>query len=141
MLKIVLRQMRRSNGLIDDVVVYGAPEDYQKLSEQVKAAVSSSNAVVLQSDTSICIEITKCNELDDLFTSLQNENNEYFTTKAWEARNILRVSGSEKLLTELSLFLSDLSGRGEGYSYISEFSDHSEYSSHSPEWRLHVQNT
>ena len=76
MLKIVLRQMRRSNGLIDNVVVYGAPEDYQKLSEQVKAAVSSSNAVVLQSDTSICIEITKCNELDDLFTSLQNENNE-----------------------------------------------------------------
>ena len=141
MLKIVLRQMQRSNGLIDDVVVYGAPEDYQKFSEQVKTAASSSNAVVLQSDSSICIEISKCNESDDLFTSLQNQSNEYFTTKAWEDRNILRVSGSGKLLTELSLFLSDLSGRGEGYSYISEFSELSEYSSHSPQWRLHVQNT
>jgi hypothetical protein len=133
--------MFRPNGLIDDVVVYGAPEDYEQFSEQVRAAISLPDAVVLKSDSPICIEISKNNESEDLFTSLQNESDEYFLMKDWNARSILRVVGSEAVLSELSEFLSDLSGRGEGYSYISEFSVSSKYSRISPEWRFHVQNT
>jgi hypothetical protein len=133
--------MYRSNGLIDDFVVYGAPEDYLKFSELVKAAISSPGVVVLECDSPIHIEISKDYPFNMLFTTLQNESNEYFLTKDWEARNILRVFGTEAILDELSSFLIDLSGRGEGYSYISEFSEQSEYSNQSPEWRLHVQNT
>lgn len=133
--------MFRPNGMIDDVVVYGAPEDYEQFSEQVRAATSSPDAVVLNSDSLICIEISKNNESEDLFTSLQNGRNEYFSMADWKARSILRVVGSEAVLNELSEFLSDLAGRVEGYSYISEFSVFSEYSDSSPEWRLHVENT
>ncbi|MCK9202327.1 MAG: hypothetical protein M0P42_14440 [Gallionella sp.] len=140
-LRIELRQMFRPNGLIDDVVVYGVPEDYRQFSERVKAAISLPDEVVLSTDSPICIEISKGNESEGLFTSLQNESNEYFSMKDWNARNILRVVGSEAVLRELSEFLTCLSGSGDGYSYISEFSISSEYSRYSPEWRLHVQNT
>jgi hypothetical protein len=140
-LKIELRQMFRPNGLIDDVVIYGTPEDYELFSERVSSALSSPDAVVLNSDSPMCIEISMNKESEDLFTSLQNENNEYFSMKDWNARSILRVVGSEAVLRELSEFLSDLSGKGKGYSYISEFSASSKYSGLSPEWRLHVQNT
>ena len=141
MLKIQLRQMFRSNGLIDDVVVYGSVEDYVQFSERVRASIFSSNAVLLDSDSPIRIEISKNNEFEELFTSLQNESNDYFSMADWNARSILRLVGSEAVLKTLSEFLYDLSGRGEGYSYISEFSDSSEYSNSSPEWRLHVQVT
>ena len=140
MLRIELRQIFRSNGLIDDVVVYGAPEDYEQFSKQIKAAISSSDAVVLNSDSPILIEISKDNKSEILFTSLQNESDEYFSMEDWSARSILRVIGSEAVLKKLSEFLPDLSGRGEGYSYISEFSISNEYSSFSPEWRFHVKN-
>jgi hypothetical protein len=140
-LRIELRQMFRSNGLIDDVVVFGKPEDYQQFSERVKAAIASSAPVVLECEPTVCVEISKNNSSDDLFTSLQNESNEYFSMQAWEARNILRVTGPESILSQLSAFLTALSAKGEGYSYISEFSESSSYSRYSPEWRLHVQNT
>ena len=140
MLRIELRQIFRSNGLIDDVVFYGAPEDYEQFSKQIKAAISSSDAVVLNSDSPILIEISKDNKSEILFTSLQNESDKYFSMEDWSARGILRVIGSEAALKKLSEFLSDLSGRGEGYSYISEFSISNEYSSFSPEWRFHVKN-
>lgn len=38
MLKIEARQMYRSNGLIDDLVVYGIADDYVRLSERIEAA-------------------------------------------------------------------------------------------------------
>lgn len=133
--------MFRSNGLIDDVVIYGAPEDYQLFAERVRVAISSSEVVILDSDSSIRIEVSKDNASDDLFTSLQNESGEYCSMQDWQSRNVLRVSGSDAQLGELSAFLFDLSGRGEGYSYISEYSKSSGYSRYSPEWRLHVQNT
>ncbi|MCG8314881.1 MAG: hypothetical protein MI976_16855 [Pseudomonadales bacterium] len=141
MLRIELRKMFRSNGLIDDVLVYGTPEDYAQFSEHVNIAISSPEAVVLSGESPICIEISKDNNSDHLFTSLQNERNEYYSMEDWEARSILRVVGTEVVLNELSSFLHDLSARGEGYSYISEFSASSEYSIFSPEWRLNVQNT
>lgn len=133
--------MFRSNGLIDDVVTYGTPTDYVQFSEKVRAAAGSPDAVMLNTDSPILIEISKNNESEELFTSLQNESNDYFSMKDWNARNILRVVGSETILRELSAFLSDLSVRGKGYSYISEFSVSSTYSRYSPEWRLQVHNT
>jgi hypothetical protein len=141
MLRVEFRQMFRTNGLIDDFVVFGYPEDYVQFSEKVRAAISSTAPVVVMTDALLCIEILKSNESEDLFTSLQNESDEYFSIEAWNARSILRVIGSEKVLTELSEFLADLSGRGKGYSYISEFSELHKYSGLSPEWRLHVQET
>ena len=140
-LKIELRQMFRANGLIDDVVVYGSPEDYVQFSGKVKEAIYLPAAVVLKTASPTCIEISKGNESEDLFTSLQNESDEYFSMEDWNARNILRVVGSEEVLSKLSDFLVDLSGRGKGYSYLSEFSDSCRYSGLSPEWRLHVQDT
>lgn len=141
MLRVEYRQIFRTNGLIDDFVVFGDPEDYVQFSEKVRAAISSAAPVVVMTDAPLRIEISKSNESEDLFTSLQNESDEYFSMEAWNARSILRVIGSEKMLTELSDFLLNLSGRGEGYSYISEFSESHKYSDLSPEWRLHVQDT
>ena len=141
MIKIEARKMYRSNGLIDDIVVYGTPEDYVSLSDSVQAAVSSSEPTILETSSITRIEISRDNEAQKLFTSLQNESNEYFSHKEWEERNILRVIGSDTILNQLSSFLHELSSKGEGYSYISEYSDSSNYSSFSPEWRLHVENT
>jgi hypothetical protein len=139
MLKFELRQMFRSNGLIDDVVVFGIPEDYVRFSERVAAAVASKEPVVLRTASDICVEISRDDNLETLFTSLQNENDEYISMNAWNTRNILRVVGSERTLVNLSTFLLAVSGRGVGYSYISEFAEGGQYSGHSPEWRLHVQ--
>lgn len=141
MLKIEARQMFRSNGLIDDFAVYGAPEDYLRFNETIKAAVSGDKAVMLDTDTPLSIEVTLDNEAHELFTSLQNENNEYLSMEEWNERNILKVAGSEEVLIELCTFLVSLSKRGNGYSYISEYSEKHKYSQYSPEWRLHVENT
>lgn len=140
MLKIEARKIFSSKGLVDDLVVYGKPEDYLFFSEVIKTAISSSRAVVLSTDSPIRIEVSRDNESEELFTSLQNENNKYYSIKEWEERSILRVIGSEKVLNQLHSFLVNLTGKGEGYSYISEYSDSNAYSHCSPEWRLHIQN-
>ncbi len=140
-LRVEFRQMFRSNGLIDDFVVYGSPADYETLSEHVQAAISSSGPIVLSTDSAIRIEISKNDQMEQLFTSLQNEDNEYFSMQDWDARSILRVVGPAAVLQQFAEFLADVSGRGEGYSYISEFSASNQYSCSSPEWRLHVQST
>lgn len=139
MLRIELRQMFRSNGLIDDFVVYGKPEDYVHFSERVKSAMESPAELVLGGDRPVRIEISEENETGYLFTSLQNENDQYLSMQDWESRSVLRVIGSEAVLRELCAFLLDLSGRGEGYSYISQFSETYKYADLSPEWRLHVE--
>ena len=130
--------MFRSNGLIDDFVCNGVPEDYLQFVENVKSVLASKESKKITTDSSLLIEITLDEKADELFTSLQNEKNEYFSIKEWEARDILRVIGDEAVLNELQRFLIDLSGRGEGYSYISEYSEEYKYSPFSPEWRLHV---
>ena len=139
MLRIELRQIYRPNGLVDDLVVYGRPQDYMHLSERVESAITSPIAVVVSTDSSMRVEIAKNNELETLFTSLQNEENEYFSAEDWNARNVLRVTGPEQALKKLSAYFLDVSVRSDGYSYISEYSESGGYSDHSPEWRLHVQ--
>lgn len=138
MLKFELRQMFRSNGLIDDIVVFGSPEDYVWFSDGVMSAIASSMPFVLRADADICIEISRDDNIPTLFTSLQNENDEYLSMDAWNNRNILRVVGSERILVQLSTHLLSVSDRCAGYSYISEFGEAGEYSNQSPEWRLHV---
>lgn len=134
--------MFRSNGLIDDFVVFGMPEDYLPVAEAIQNVISSNSPRTIETNSSINIEIIIVkNETKELFTSLQNENNEYFSMKEWQDRNILRVKGSKAVLMELYQFLVDLSGRGQGYSYISEYSENHTYSHCSPEWRLHVEST
>jgi len=141
-LRVEARQMYRSNGLIDDFVVYGFPNDYLELAEMVESALSSKKPTKLKTSSSIDLEIILNNEeSQELFTSLQNEGNEYLSMQEWQERNILRIMGNGKILNELHAFLIDLSGRGEGYSYISEYSESFKYSPYSPEWRLHVDNT
>ena len=139
MLKFELRQLFRSNGLIDDVVAFGMPEDYVRFSERAAAAIASSKPVVLRTDADVCVEISRDDDLETLFTSLQNENDEYLSMHAWNTRNILRVIGSKRTLANLSTYLLAVSARGVGYSYISEFAEAGQYSKQSPEWRLHVQ--
>ena len=139
MLKLELRQKFWSNGLIDDVVVFGLPEDYVHFSEAVAAAIVSPQPVVLRTDTHVCVEITRNDNIDTLFTSLQNQSDEYFSMDAWNARSILRVLASERTLLKLSTYLLAVAGRGIGYSYISEFTEPGQYSDQSPEWRLHIQ--
>jgi len=142
MLKIEARQMFRSNGLIDDFAVYGAPDDYLQFAKIIKTSILSEKSATLGTNSTINLEIVLSdNESQELFTSLQNESDEYFSMKEWQERKILRIVGSEKILNELHLFLVSLSSRGEGYSYISEYSENYKYSNNSPEWRLHVENT
>jgi len=122
-------------------VVYGKPEDYIQLSKQVESVMFSESPIIVKTDSRISIEISIDKNEKKLFTSLQNQDNEYFSMDAWKARNILRVIGSKSELEKLHLFLIDLSGRGEGYSYISEYSEPNNYSEASPELRLHVEIT
>lgn len=138
MLTFELRQMFRSNGLIDDIVVFGLPKDYVQFSDGVRVAMASSKPFVVRADADVCVEISRDDDLQTLFTSLQNENDEYFSMHAWNNRNILRVIGSEQTLAKLSTHLLSVSARPVGYSYISEFAEAGKYSSQSPEWRLHV---
>lgn len=140
-MRIDARRIFRSNGLIDDFVLYGKPEDYLLFAEFIGKAISSRKPTLMLSESEISIQIFRDETKDELFTSLQNETNEYHSMDDWNARNVLKIFGSDAVLTSLQTFLVELSGRGEGYSYITEFSEVKNYSSHSPEWRLHVETT
>lgn len=139
MLRIENRQMFRSNGLIDDLVIYGAPADYVVFAEQVQAAFGRGKPVVFQTASHIQIEILETTTGGELFTSLQNQDDFYASMDDWSERTVLRVRGDAGVLETLRRFLIDLSGRGDGYSYISEYSVDLAYASDSPQWRLHVQ--
>lgn len=139
-LKVEVRKMFRSNGLIDDVVVLGRPQDYVQFAEVVETAVSSSVAVVFAINLPFSIEVRMDNSVEELFTSLQNKDNKYFSIAEWNERNILRVVGSKNVLRQFNEFLRKMALKEEGYGYISQFSNICEYSVFSPEWRLHVQN-
>jgi len=139
MLRLEHRQMYRSNGLIDDFVLYGEPSDYLSFAKKIGAALHSREAETLSTESPIQIEISINEESQVLWTALENEGNFYPSIDAWNTRDILRVAGNPAVLEELRGFLVDLSGRARGYSYISEFSQDSSYSVDSPEWRLHVQ--
>jgi hypothetical protein len=140
-MRIEARQMFCSNGLIDDLVLYAKPEEYHQFAEFIGKAVSSKNPTLMLSESDISIEIIPDEEEKELFTSLQNKPNDYFSLDDWNNRDILRIYGSDRILSSLQEFLYDLAGRGEGYSYISEYSGSENYSNNSPEWRLHVEIT
>ncbi|WP_170113303.1 hypothetical protein [Ahniella affigens] len=130
--------MFQSNGLIDDFVVYGAPSDYLEFARAVQTAILGEGVVTLRTSSGFVIEIAVVTFRDALFTSLQNQDDEYLSTDDWDKRDILRIQGSTTVLEQLHLFLKDLSGRGVGYSYLAEYSDELSYCDSSPEWRLHV---
>lgn len=133
--------MFRSNGLIDDLVLYAKPDEYHLFADFVGKSISSKNPILMLSESDISIEIIRDEAKEELFTSLQNKMNDYFSMDDWNNRYILRIYGSNRVLSSLQAFLNDLAGRGEGYSYISEYSESENYSSNSPEWRLHVEIT
>ncbi len=137
-MRIEARQLFRSNGLIDDLVLYARPEEYLKFAEGVGKAINSKKPELIFSESNILVEIICRNAEEELSTSLQNKENNYVSMDDWNTRNILRIFGSTNSLIALQAFLIDLAGRGIGYSYISEYSDDCKYSSNSPEWRLHV---
>ncbi|MGR6874055.1 hypothetical protein ACU6U9_17490 [Pseudomonas sp. HK3] len=139
-MRVEARKTFASNGLIDDLVIYGESKDYLQLAELIGNAISSKSPTSLLSKSGITIEIILDYE-DELFTSLQNKTNEYYSMNDWNNRNVLRIYGCEKILSALQSFLSDVAKRGDGYSYISEYSKNLGYSRNSPEWRLHVEDT
>ena len=138
MLRVEHRKLFRPTGLIDDMVLYGSPADYVAFAAEVEAAISHGRPTTLKTESPFCIEIRVMGEGAELFTSLQNHENVYSSPEAWEERSVLRVHGSGAVLEALRLFLLDLSTRGEGYSYVSEYSKDLSYALNSPEWRLHV---
>ena len=140
-MRIEARQMYRSNGLIDDLILYAKPEGYHQFADFVGKAISSEKPTLMLSESDISIEITLDESEGELFTSLQNKTNDYFSMDDWNNRDILRIYGNRSILARLQAFLNDLASRGEGYSYISEYSESENYSSNSPEWRLHVETT
>ena len=139
MIRIEHREIFRPNGLIDDFVLFGSPSDYVALAGLVQAAIHSGRPETLHTQSWMRLEIQAVSDRCDLFTSLQNQEDTYPSREEWQQRNVLRVIGSAAVLEQLHLFLLDLSGRGDGYSYISQYSEALGYSSESPEWRLHVQ--
>ena len=140
-MRIEVRRMFRSNGLIDDFVLYAKPRGYLQFADFIGKALYSKQPTLMLTESDISIEIICDDTVEELFTSLQNKTNDYLSIDDWNNRNILRIYGNEKSLADLQSFLVDLSGRGEGYSYISEFSEEGSYSNNSPEWRLHVEIT
>ena len=139
--RIEARQLFRSNGLMDDLVLYARPEEYLQFAEIVGKAIHSKQPELILSESDILIEIIFREAEEELFTSLQNKTNNYVSMDDWSARNILRIFGNANALIALQAFLVDLAGRGKGYSYISEYYGGCNYSSNSPEWRLHVETT
>lgn len=137
-MRIETRQMYRTNGLIDDFVLFGKPEEYVLFASLVEKAITSKVFVPMLTESEITIQIYLSDSDHELFTSLQNDKNDYYSMEDWNNRNYLRVFGCKEVLLELSKYLMDLSARGDGYSYISEYSNNMEYSTLSPEWRLHV---
>jgi hypothetical protein len=138
-LRLEHRQLFRSNGLIDDFVLHGDAGDYLHFAARVEAALGSGVPVTVETASSIQIEILEAADAPELFTSLQNQEDFYGSLADWSARDILRVRGRSDVLEALRVFLVDLSRRGRGYSYISEYSVDLGYSTSSPEWRMHVQ--
>ncbi|RYG96823.1 MAG: hypothetical protein EON58_11175 [Alphaproteobacteria bacterium] len=141
MLRIEYRKLHRPNGLIDDFVIYGLPIDYLAFAAILEAAINSQKAETVRTASLIQIEILSDSEQTELFTSLQNRDDFYSSMADWEQRNILRIFGDRAVLEAFRLFLIDLSVRGDGYSYISEFSKEFGYSTSSPQWRFHIQPT
>lgn len=139
--RIEARQLFRSNGLIDDLVLYARPEEYLKFAEGVGKAINSKKPELILFESAMLVEIICRDAEEELSTSLQNKTNNYVSMDDWNARNILRIFGNTNSLIALQAFLIDLAGRGKGYSYISEYSNDCKYSSNSPEWRLHVEIT
>ncbi|WP_223789881.1 hypothetical protein [Marinicella meishanensis] len=138
-LRIEHRKMYRSNGLIDDFVVYGAPEEYLLFAYLVDKAIAATQPIMMLTESNITVEINCADFIkDQLFTTLENEQGEYLTHADWEARDRLRIYGNPTILRALQQFLIDLSGRGKGYSYLCEYSTTHPYAADSPEWRLHV---
>ncbi|WP_445354375.1 hypothetical protein ACJJI5_13905 [Microbulbifer sp. EKSA008] len=138
-MKIEVRQMFRSNGLIDDLVLSAKSEDYLLFADAVGKAIGKNESVLVISESEISIEIICDETKEELFTALQNKANDYFSMDDWNSRNILRVYGSAGILASFQRFLVKLAGRGPGYSYISEYSEGYSYSIFSPEWRLHIE--
>ena len=138
MLHVEHRKMFSINGLIDDFVIFGKPSDYIEFARAVDASIRSGEVSILHTATPLRIEINSESELKELMTSLQNQSNQYLSMDDWERRDILRLWGSPTLLEQLRLFLVDLAGRGEGYSYLSEYSETHSYDHLCPVWRLHV---
>jgi hypothetical protein len=140
-MRIEARQLFRSNGLIDDLVLYAKPNGYLQFAEFVGKAINSGKPTLMTTESNISFEITCDEEEEELFTSLQNKTNDYFSMDDWKNRNILRVYGTRSTLESLQKFLVNLAAIGEGYSNISEYSENGVYSTESPEWRLHVEIT
>lgn len=138
-MKIEVRTMFRSNGLIDDLVIHAKPNEYLLLADLVEKAIASKKPIRMKPESEVSIEVTAEKTEEELFTSLQNEQNEYYSMEQWNNRNILRVFGNDLVLAEFQAFLKDLATRAEGYSYINEYSESHSYSSFSPECRLHVE--
>lgn len=138
MIELEHRKMFRSNGLLDDFVLYGSPSDYVALASSVRTAIDSGKPQIVRTSSPIGIRIEVEEGLQALFTSLQNRDNFYASMDDWERRDILRVAGGTEVLEALDGFLQDLSTRGEGYSYLSEYSEQFAYDTDSPRWRLHV---
>lgn len=138
MIELEYRKMFRPYGLLDDFVLYGSPSDYVALASSVRMAIDSGKPQIVRTSSPIAIRIEVEEGLRELFTSLQNLDNFYASMDDWERRDILRVAGGTGVLEALDGFLQDLSMRGEGYSYLSEYSEQFAYAADSPRWRLHV---
>ncbi|HEY1136458.1 MAG TPA: hypothetical protein VGE64_03105 [Xanthomonadaceae bacterium] len=138
MIEVEHRKMFRSNGLLDDFVLYGRPSDYVALASSVRSVIDSGKPEIFQTSSHITIRIEVEEDLQELFTSLQNSDNFYASMDDWERRDILTVAGGNEVLEALDGFLQELSARGEGYSYLSEYSEQFAYAAESPRWRLHV---
>ena len=139
MLRVEHRQMMRINGLIDDFALYGEATDYLDFAATVESAIQSKEPQTLQTASRFHIEIACDTKSDELYTSLQNHDAEYSSLDDWEQRNTLRIWGNAPVLEHLHVFLRSFPERGQGYSYISEYSEEHPYHLLSPQWRLHVQ--
>ena len=138
MLQVEHRRMMRINGLIDDFVLHGEPSDYLEFAAAVESAIESTEPIKLRTASAFHIEIACKGDSLELYTSLQNDDDEYFSLDDWEQRDTLRIWGSTPVLRQLHAFLRSLPDRGQGYSYISEYSEEHPYYQFSPQWRLHT---
>lgn len=87
---------------------YGKKHDYLEFASLVKSVTETSETASLNTTSEISIEVSVNNSYPELFTSLQNKENEYFSMPEWEERNIFKIIGNKSVLENLYLFFTDL---------------------------------
>lgn len=140
-MRIEVRQLPPSNVWADDIIVYGTPVDYQSFAEFVDKCLETNSPTLMLTESDVLVEIVLDESQDELLSSYQVNQSDDASMEHVNHEIVLRVCGNRTILSVLKEFLVDLSGRGDGYSYLCEYSEKYDCAEESKDWRMHVEDS